>query len=139
MRTLPAILLLASAALAGSCGGSGGYGGPSPAAPTNTTTQPNVVTITIRGINGKQSFSPNPAQCASGQSVIWHNADTITHRVVLDDLSVDTGDILPGRSTAPMALGSVSKPYHCVLHPNMVGSLNDATTPEPPRPCEPYC
>jgi plastocyanin len=133
------IVLSACVLIAGSCGGSGGYGGSTPSAPTNTSTQGGVVTITIRGVNGKQSFAPNPAQCAAGQSVVWFNSDTVTHRVVLDDLSVDTGDILPGRSTAPMALGSVSKAYHCSLHPNMVGSLNNAETPEPPRACEPYC
>jgi len=28
--------------------------------------------------------------------VIWHNVDTITHRVVLNDLSIDTGTLNPG-------------------------------------------
>ena len=42
------------------------------------------------------------------------------------------------RGFGSMPLGNVSKPYHCSLHPSMVGSLNEAQTPEPP-PCTGYC
>jgi mono/diheme cytochrome c family protein len=48
------------------------------------------------------------------------------------------GHIAPGASSQPLALGAVSKPYHCSFHPSMVGSLNAAETPEPP-PCTGYC
>jgi hypothetical protein len=70
--------------------------------------------------------------------VVFKNADVVTHRVVLDDRSIDTGDIAPGASSQPQPLGAVSKPYHCSLHPSMVGSLNSAATPDPP-PCTGYC
>lgn len=126
--------LLTSAA----CGGGGGYGGgstPTNPAPSNTTT---TVTINIMGVRGQQSFSPNPASVAAGQQVIFKNTDTVMHRVVLDDRSIDTGDIAPGASSQPVALGAVSKAYHCTVHPNMVGSLNSAATPDPP-PCTGYC
>ena len=93
---------------------------------------------TIRGVNGAQSFTPNPASCAAGQTVVFYNADTVTHRVVLDDQSVDTGPIAPGASSAPQQLGAINKSYHCSLHPSMVGSLNSASTPDPP-PCTGYC
>jgi plastocyanin len=96
------------------------------------------VTITITGVKGAQSFSPNPGSAAAGQMVIWRNADVVTHRVRLDDLTVDTGDIAPGASSPPMPLGNVSKAYHCPIHPSMVGSMNSAPTPEPP-PCTGYC
>ena len=120
-----------------SCGG-GGYGSSTPTSATPTPT-PNAssVTINIDGVNGKRSFSPNPASVVAGQQVIFKNNDKVTHRVVIDDLSVDTGDIAPGASSQPLALGAVSKPYHCLLHPSMVGSLNAAETPEPP-PCTGY-
>lgn len=132
---------LAGALLSVSCGGSSGYGGGStPSSPTPAPGGPsNIVTVTIRGVNGAQSFSPNPATCRDGQMVVFRNADTITHRVVIDDRSVDTGDIAPGASTQPLALGGVSKAYHCPIHPNMVGSLNEAPTPEPPPCTGDYC
>ena len=137
-RTLvPALMVTA---LCASCGGSGGYGGNSSQAPTtpSATTASNAVTITITGVKGTLSFSPNPAVCATGQMVVWKNADSITHRVQIDDLGVSTGDIAPGASSQPMSLANVSKGYHCSLHPQMVGALNGAATPAPGEDCGPY-
>ena len=131
-----AMLAVVGVLCSSSCGGGSG----TPAAPTPPPGGggSTVVTITITGVRGAQSFSPNPGSCAAGQMVVWRNADVVTHRVKIDDLSIDTGDIAPGASSQPMALGNVSKSYHCPIHPNMVGSLNTANTPEPP-PCTGYC
>ena len=135
MRSISMLALAVFGVLGGwSCGGGGGST-PTGATPTPTAT---TVTINIVGVNGKQSFSPNPASVSAGQQVIFKNNDKVTHRVVIDDRSVDTGDIAPGASSQPLALGAVSKPYHCSVHPSMVGSLNTAETPEPP-PCTGYC
>ena len=136
-RLSGAMLAVVGVLCSSSCGGGGGSpAAPSPPPPSGGGST--IVTITITGVRGAQSFSPNPGSCAAGQTVVWRNADVVTHRVRLDDLSVDTGDIAPGASSQPMPLGNVSKPYHCPIHPNMVGSLNTADTPEPP-PCTGYC
>ena len=138
MRSMPVFAVAVFGALgAWSCGGGAGYGGSTTTGPTPTSTS-TTVTISIMGVNGKQSFSPNPASVAAGQQVIFKNNDKVTHRVTVDDRSVDTGDIAPGASSQPLALGAVSKAYHCSLHPSMVGSLNTAETPEP-QPCTGYC
>ena len=139
MRSMPVLAVAICGALgAWGCGG-GGYGSSTNTTPTPTPTSTSTtVTISIMGVNGKQSFSPNPASVPAGQQVIFKNTDKVTHRVMLDDRSVDTGDIAPGGSSQPLALGAVSKPYHCSLHPSMVGSLNAADTPEP-QPCTGYC
>lgn len=81
------------------CGGSGYGSGTSGNPSTPTPSMPGVVTINVVAVNGGQSFSPNPATLPAGQMVVWHNTDTITHHVVLNDRSVDTGDIRPGTST----------------------------------------
>ncbi len=137
VRVLRASVL---ALLCASCGGgSGGYGGGSNSSTPTTpapTTPANVITITITGNKGEQSFSPNPAMCPTGQTVVWKNADSITHRIVIQDLGVDTGNLAPGASSQPVALADVSKNYHCSLHPSMVGSLNNATND--PGNCGPY-
>ena len=39
----------------------------------------------------------------------------------------DTGDLRQGRRQ-PMALGAASAPYHCSIHPEMIGSINQATS-----------
>jgi plastocyanin len=138
MRSKKAIAVVMFAALdAWGCGGGGGYGGSPTTSPTPTPTA-TTVTISITGVKGKQSFSPNPATVAAGQQVVFRNDDRVTHRVIIDDRSVDSGDIAPGASSQPLPLGAVSKPYHCSLHPSMVGSLNTAATPEP-EPCTGYC
>src|SRR5436190_24326061 len=114
------------------CSG-GGYssGSTSPAAPTPMTSNV-AVTIIVVAINGAQSFSPNPATLPASQMVVWHNVNNTTHRVVLNDRSVETGDLAPGMSSQPMAIGVAGGQYHCAIHPVMVGSLNqDTSTPSP--------
>ena len=117
------------------CGGSGYSNGStnSPTTPTPMTSN-GVVTINVVAIHGAQSFSPNPATLPSGQMVVWHNVDNTTHRVVLNDRSVDTGDLAPGASSQPMVIGRASRQYHCSIHPEMVGSINDDTSASPPPP-----
>jgi plastocyanin len=145
MRRRVRILAVASLVLAWSCGGGGAGGTEYPENPSGPTPPPSQsppsaggqqpIVINIIGERGLQSFSPSPATVPDGQMVVWRNTDTIVHRVVLNDRSVDTGDIPPGGTSAPRALGNVSKPYHCSLHPTMLGSLNNAT-PVPPDPYE---
>ena len=119
----------------GCSGNSYGSGNPS----TPTPTIPGVVTINVVAVNGAQSFSPNPAILPAGQMVVWHNVDSITHHVVLNDRSVDTGDLAPGTSSQPMAIAAVGGQYHCTIHPAMVGSVN-LNTSNVPVPCQgAYC
>jgi len=103
------------------CGGDG-YGSSSPSAPSNTPAPAGAITINVVRENGNQSFSPNPATVPAGQTVIWHNIDTTTHRVVLNDGTLDTGNLAPGAFSQPMTLGADGA-YHCSIHPDMVGSL----------------
>ena len=81
-----------------------------------------VVVINVVGINGALSFSPNPATVPADRMVVWHNVDNQTHRVVLDDGKLDTGNISAGRFSAPMTLTAPS-PSHCSIHPSMVGTI----------------
>jgi plastocyanin len=117
------------------CGGSSGYSSGSPTTPAAPTpiTSDGVVTINVVAISGAQSFSPNPASLPAGQMVVWHNIDNTTHRVVLDDRSVDTGNLAPGASSPAMEIGAAGGHYHCSIHPEMIGSINqDTPTSAPP-------
>jgi plastocyanin len=75
------------------------------------------------------SFSPNPATLPAGQMVVWRNVDSITHRMVLNSGSFDTGNLAPGASSQPMAINvpAGGDPYHCSIHPSMVGTLVPAS------------
>ena len=86
------------------------------------------MTISVLGVDGAQSFSPNPATLPAGQRVVWHNVDSITHRVVLNDGSLDTGNLAPGASSQPMSINTVTEPYHCSIHPSMVGTIVPAAS-----------
>ena len=100
------------------CGNSGNTSSPSTPSPMPGT----AVTINVVAVNGSQSFSPNPATIPAGQMVVWHNVDAITHRVVLDDRSIDTGNLDPGAFSSPMFLEATGA-YHCTIHPVMVGTI----------------
>jgi plastocyanin len=101
----------------------GGTTSSSPTSPTAPSVPPvGATVIDVVRENGAQSFSPNPATVPAGQMVVWHNVDTVTHRVTLNDGSLDTGNIAPGAFSAPMTLRAVG-PYHCAIHPSMVGTI----------------
>jgi plastocyanin len=127
MRSLVAVLAVAGLGLSLTGCGGGGYGSPAGATSGNSSAPSNAVVISVVGINGVQSYAPNPASIPSGQLVVWHNVDSVTHRVVLNDGELDTGNIPAGGFSSPMPLVAPG-PYHCTIHPEMVGTL---TTPGP--------
>jgi plastocyanin len=119
-----------------SCGGSSGSSG----SPTPPTTAPasTATMIDIVGERGAQSFSPNPAAVRQGTTFVWRNMDNRVHHIVLNDGSLDSGDIAPGASSRVLRLDSDGANYHCTIHPGMVGSVSRASGAPPP--CEgPYC
>jgi plastocyanin len=122
IRTISVVIALGVGVWGCSEGGysNGTMGNPN----TPTPAVPGMVTINVVAVNGAQSFSPNPATLPPGQTVVWHNVDSITHRVVLNDRSVDTGDLAPGASSQPMTIAAAGGQYHCAIHPVMVGSVN---------------
>jgi plastocyanin len=113
------------AAMALALSACGGYGGPSPVPDGPTAPPEGAIVINIVGIDGGRSFSPNPSTVPPGQTVAWHNVDSTTHRVVLNNGALDTGNIAPGRFSAPMTL-TAPVPYHCSIHPEMVGTIASA-------------
>ena len=134
MRYLLLKVSVVVAALAGfACGGGG-------STPTNPSPSPgsNAITISIVRDNGAQSFNPNPAS-VGGQRVVFRNNDSIVHRVILNDGSIDTGDIAPGAASREIEMPGRGTNYHCTIHPSMIGSVSPSTGGEPPA-CEgPYC
>ena len=131
MRVFVAATMVAFSLCAWGCGSSTDSGGnpvtptpaPTPAPAPAPTPTGGVVTINVVGIDGAQSFSPNPATLPAGQTVVWRNADSVTHRVVLNNGSLDTGNLAPGVSSQPMSVNTGGGPYHCSIHPSMVGTI----------------
>jgi plastocyanin len=88
----------------------------SPSAPSSPSSpsSPAAATININGQNGTQAFAPNPSSFG-GQMVVFKNNDSVTHRVVLNDGSVDTGNIAPGASTQAVMMPGGGTIYHCSI------------------------
>lgn len=130
--------VLVGALAVSACGGGGGGAAASPTAPSAAAPPPaapaaSTVTVAILSSIGNSAFSPNPVRANTGDSVVFRNSDAVMHRLVLDDGSMDFGDIAPGSSSRAFQLRSTSAVnFHCTLHASMVGSINGATAPEPP-------
>ena len=117
--------ILSILVLAAACGNGSSYNSPtSPGGSSNPPAGSNATTISINGIAGNQSFSPNPATGKAGQAIQWMNANNVTHRIVADNGGFDTGNITAGSSSANITVAQAgSYPYHCSIHPSMVGYL----------------
>jgi plastocyanin len=124
-----AVCSVALVAIGSACGDDSNPSGPS---------TPNVPTINIVGQNGTQAFTPNPASFG-GQTVAFKNNDSVPHRVVLNDGTVDTGDIAPGATSRTVQMPGSGTNYHCSIHPGMIGAVSGSSGGAPPT-CEGvYC
>jgi plastocyanin len=58
-----------------------------------------------------------------GDSVTWDNTSGVTHTATADGGSFDTGNIADGSSGSITFATAGTFPYHCTIHPSMVGSI----------------
>lgn len=127
--------VFATALIAAVTSGAWGCGSSAPSAPSPP--DPNVLVVDVLRENGAQSFSPNPA-APGARMVVFRNVDSVIHRVRLNDGTIDTGNILPGQSSAPVEMPAAGTNYHCTVHPTMVGAVLASDGGDAP-PCDVYC
>jgi plastocyanin len=98
---------------------------PAPTTPTTPTT-PAAASVTIQPAArtlATAAFVPNPITFAVGTNLTWSNTDTTTHDMVSDTGLWDSGRIAPGSTFAFTFQSKGTFPYHCSIHPGMVGSV----------------
>ena len=83
---------------------------------------------------GDKSYSPNPLQISSGDSVVFFNGDTVLHTATSGSTGVasgvfDTGYLGPNRSAEVVINGTGDIPYFCMAHPTMVGLVKVSEAP----------
>lgn len=120
--------------------GCGGYSAPADTQnPTPPATAPNDIGIVVGASQlTTTAFSPNPKVVSLGGNsslgVRWVNGDisggnyttgTATiHNIVSDNGAFASSGSLGGNATYSVTLTATgSYPYHCSIHPNMVGTI----------------
>ena len=92
--------------------------------PTNPSNPATSVSIVANSQNlTTNAYNPNPVTIARGGTVTWVNNDTIPHTSTSDSGAWNSGNLAAGASFSMTFPNSGSYPYHCTLHPGMVGTV----------------
>jgi plastocyanin len=88
------------------------------------------IMVTINGISGDNSYSPNPITINSGETITWYNADTISHTATsgsdsdLDEGQLFDSDAILSKQAFTLKFDNKGTfDYYCVYHPSMVGEI----------------
>ncbi|MGE5244863.1 MAG: plastocyanin/azurin family copper-binding protein [Betaproteobacteria bacterium] len=120
VRTYTLLLATGLLASAVACGGSSNSNPTSPSPPASSAD----VTVGIVGDRASQSYSPSPVTMRVGQTIAWHNNDSITHTATQDAGTFNTGNLAAGATSAPVTMSTAGTfTYHCTIHPGMVGTV----------------
>ena len=108
------------------CGSS--YSSP-PTTPSPTPAPPpggaaSAITIQVgASALGSRAYSPPDLSVAVGTVVTWTNSDSVDHTTDSDGTAWHSGVLRP-RGTFAVTFGTAGTfPYHCSIHPGMVGSV----------------
>ena len=119
------ILALALSCGALACGNDNSS--PSSPSPTPAPTQggsSSTVTIPMGAeVLGSRAFTPGNLDVAVGTTVTWTNTDTVGHTSTANGSAWDSGIIQPGRQFSFTYQTAGTFPYHCAIHPGMVGTV----------------
>ena len=123
MSSLRLVLVSTLMMLTFACGGySSSPAAPSPTPPAGGTSSP--VTIP-RGAESlaNRAYSPDDANIAVGETVTWTNTDSVAHTSTSDAGAWNSGTVSPGGRFSFTFQNAGTFPYHCTIHPGMVGTV----------------
>jgi plastocyanin len=69
------------------------------------------------------AFAPADVTATVGETITWTNSDSAPHTATLDDGACDTGNIAQDASAGLVFDAAGTYPYHCAIHPNMMGTI----------------
>jgi plastocyanin len=70
------------------------------------------------------AFSPTPLDVLPGETVVWTNMSERTHTVTSDAGAFASGSLLPGSRFSWTFTAVGPFPYHCTIHPGMIGEVD---------------
>jgi plastocyanin len=120
------VVLAATLTLAAACGSdsSSPPAAPSPTPDPAPTGPSAAVTIPVNASTlGNRAFVPATLNVAPGTSVTWTNTDAVAHTSTSDGPGWDAGVIAPGGRFSFTFPTAGTFPYHCAIHPGMVGTV----------------
>lgn len=90
---------------------------PAPAGSTTVTIVSGASTLT------STAFAPSPVTVAVGTTVSWLNSDTTTHNSIANNGAWTSTSLAPGNRFNFTFTTAGSFPYHCSIHPGMIGTI----------------
>ena len=72
---------------------------------------------------GNRAFSPAELEIAVGTTVTWRNTDSTSHTSTSDATGWNSAIIAPGGQFSFSFQAAGTFPYHCTIHPGMVGTV----------------
>jgi len=72
---------------------------------------------------GNRAFTPDQVEIDAGTTVTWTNTDSVAHTSTSNASGWDSGIIAPGRQFSFTYQTPGTFPYHCAIHPGMVGTV----------------
>jgi plastocyanin len=72
---------------------------------------------------GDNSYAPDDLNVAVGTTVTWTNVDSVVHTSTSDATGWNSGAIDPGGRFSVAFQTAGTFPYHCTIHPGMVGRV----------------
>lgn len=91
---------------------------PTPADPSSSVTIPAGAESL-----GSRAFMPAELNVAAGTTVTWVNTDSTTHTSSSNAPGWNSGNVAPGGQFSVAFQNAGTFPYHCAIHPGMVGTI----------------
>ena len=91
--------------------------------PTPTGSSTSVVIPPGAESLGNRAFIPGELTVTVGTTVTWMNTDSTSHTSTSNGAGWDSGIVAPGGQFSFAFQTAGNFPYHCAIHPGMVGTV----------------
>jgi plastocyanin len=125
MLSFRVVMVASLIALAAACGGYSSSE-PSPVPPATPTPSGPSSAVTIPSnaeTLGNRAYAPDSLSVDVGATVTWTNNDFVDHTTTSDGTGWNSGVVAPGGKFSVTFQSAGTFPYHCTLHPSMVGTV----------------
>jgi plastocyanin len=127
MLSLRLVVVSGILMLAIACGGNSAS--PTPPSPTPSPTptpagpSSSVAISAGASVLGNRAYAPDALDVAVGTTVTWMNTDSTAHTSTSDVNGWNSGIVPPGGQFSFAFQTAGTFPYHCTIHPGMVGTV----------------